>query len=93
MANVLVATEPGTAYLGIPKDNIRELFRVYMDGQTLYFDFEDDDNAIVRIRRAFWKPVQICSWSLNRDETFTLEMVRDEPNDAPINDKEILGKY
>ena len=91
MANVLVATEPGTAYLGIPKNNIRELFRVDIDKQTLYFDFEDDDNAIVRIRRSFWKPVQISSWALTPNEMFTMVMARDEPNDAPINENQILA--
>jgi len=90
MANVLVATEPGTAYLGLPKDNVRELFRVDVDDQTLYFHFEDDDKVIVRVRKSYWKPIEISSWLLTPDEIFTVEMVRDPDESAHVYEKEIL---
>lgn len=90
MANILVATEPGATYLGIPKNNIRELFRVDVDDQTLYFDFEDDDKVIVRVRKAFWKPLEINSWLLTPGEMFSIEMVRDNVFDAPSHEKQIL---
>jgi hypothetical protein len=90
MANVLVATEPDTAYLSLPKDNIRELFRVDVNNQTLYFDFEDDDRAIVRIRKSFWKPIEISSWLLTHGEVFSLEMIRDSLRSVHVYEKEML---
>ena len=77
-ANVLVATRDPHISMVIQPKNVREQFRVEQNNQTLYFDYEDDDDVLIRIRCTYWKQVEVETFLLASNTLNTIIMKRDE---------------
>jgi len=89
LANILVAKRPFEPHIGIPTQNVIDLFRVYMNGQTLYFDCENDEAIIIRVRCSYWEQLEILTQFLPSDELSSFEMTYSGVS-HPRTSKEIL---